>query len=1093
MGERESAQAPGESAAASDESRAERAAELFEEALELPPERRARFLDDLARREPTIHAEVAPLLASYAAAPDYLVRLAERVLPRALRELAVSDPPELAEGEVVGRYRITGRLGHGGMGVVYRAIDPTLDRPVALKFLPPRLGGDRRARTRLIDEARAASALDHPNIAVVYEIGTVPPGAGESDDRLFIAMACYDGQTLRQKLAAGPLPLSAAMSYGTQLAAGLARAHEAGIVHRDIKPANLMVTDRDLIKIVDFGIATPVERETTAEPVTPGTIAYMSPEQTRAGPVDPRTDVWSAGMVLYEMLAGRRPFEGGDDVALVEAIRDDPTPSLRDARPDVPETLERLIERCLEKDPGNRYPDAVALHAAFEAVGAGRLRHGLRRRAGVLGLVLGGAAAAVALWPARSPPGAADASASTILVLPFLSPANDTTLARLGRDLAVTLGATLDGIGEIRTVDASTVFAQLPEAELAVDAETGREMARRLGAGSVLTGSVIREGSTVRADTRLIIVGGSEARAQVGDGGRRVEAGGRSALARATATAAADSLGALTDSLALRLTRQLLRAGDAPVPSLGAVTTRSVAALRAYVDGEQALARGDMERAVGAFERAFAADSSFWFAYWRSLYPRVYEGSRADSVVLAEVIRHRDELPPPDRLLIEAGLESSVTSMTEALTALIDRYPTYWPAAWSLANLHVHWSPHVGRPLADARTGLERVVALNPRFATAWHHLFWITAFQGDLARARTAFETLERLVDPAELRWEVTLGDFRTGLEALEGGGDVSPEREAEVTDVIRRVAARVPGLSAGLAGGFIPYGLTEFQIRLNRRLLGSRPVRSHAADLRMGITMAWATRGAWDSVAVELDAWMRLSTDPRDPLRGYGLRMLGVVLGGWGPERVGSLRRAAAEGVAAGGPDERAELAWLDGILAHARSDASALDDARDRIRSSGATHAGVLAGSLDGFRQALSGDETAAARTLERIELDAGERWSAAAYAGRHPYLSAVNRLHAGRWLIAAGDTAAAARLLEWYHGIPGTRASFRDTYATFAVLPLVLTELARIAEARGRAEEAADHRRRIVRYYDLPSSPQGAALLEEAKSALARAPE
>jgi tetratricopeptide (TPR) repeat protein len=1062
-----------------DEQRAERAAELFEEALGLPPDGRARFLDELASREPVAYEDLTPLLASHSASPDYLDGLGA-VLERAFRGLGgvgVDDPPEVVAGESVGRYRVLEKLGAGGMGVVYRAIDPTLNRPVALKFLSPDLGADSRARARLIAEARAASALDHPNIAVVYEIGALRPREGDTGDgRLFIAMACYEGQTLRQGLAAGPLPLAEALSYGRQLAAGLARAHEAGIVHRDVKPANLMITERGLVKIVDFGIAKLAEREATREDVTPGTIAYMSPEQTRSEPVDARTDVWSAGVVLYEMVAGRRPFTGEDDAVLIQAIRHDPAPRLGAVRTEVPATLESVIDRCLQKDADARYPDAGALQAALEAVSegsaAGRIA-GRPRRIVLAGVVATAAAlVALVLLPVSPPSAEVRAAASNVLVLPLVSPANDTALVRLGRDLAITLSATLDGLGDIRTVDAPTVLAQLAvRGSVPPTATEGRTLARRLGARTVLAGSLVRAGPTVRADVRLIGVRESEA------------------LARATAIAAEDSLGALTDSLALHLVRQLLRVGDVPVPSLDAVTTRSVAALRAYVDGEQALAAGDMALAVNAFERAFEADSTFWFAYWRSLYPRVYEGSLADSAVLAEVIRRRDELPERDRLLIEAGLESTVTSKAAALRALIDRYPTYWPAAWSLANLHVHWTPHVGRPLADARAGLERVVALNPRFAPGWHHLFWITAFQGDAARARTALETLERLVDPAELRWELTLGDFRTGLEALESGGDVSPEREAEVTDVIRRVTAQVPGLSAGLAGGFIPYGFTEFQIRLNRRLLASRPVQSHAADLRMGITMAWATRGAWDSVAVELDGWMRASTDPRDPLRGYGLGMLGVVLGGWGHARPESLRRAAVEAAAAGDADDRAELAWLDGILAYSVGDASALENARIRIQGSGATHAAVLDGSLEGFQQAVSGGEPAAARTLEQLELAAGDRRSTAAYAGRHPYLSAVNRLSAGRWLLSAGDTTAAARLLEWYHGVPGTSQSFRDVFATFAVLPFVHMEQARIAEARGRMEEAAGYYGQIVRRYDLPSSPGGVRLVEQAEAALA----
>jgi serine/threonine-protein kinase len=272
--------------------RAEHVSALFEQALQLPPVERAAFLDDLAVRDPSVHEELRALLDSHANAPDYFDRLAERVLPAALRGVVDTVQPDLFVGRTVGRYQIVERIGRGGMGVVYKAHDRTLDRPVALKFISPHLGADAEARSRLIAEARAASALDHPNIAVVYEIGAIPADEdGPGDDRLFIAMAYYGGRTLKQAMADGPLSLYDALNYATQLAAGLARAHEAGIVHRDIKPANVIVGQRGEIRIVDFGIAKLAGLDVTREGAMPGTIAYMSPEQTRGERVDARTDI----------------------------------------------------------------------------------------------------------------------------------------------------------------------------------------------------------------------------------------------------------------------------------------------------------------------------------------------------------------------------------------------------------------------------------------------------------------------------------------------------------------------------------------------------------------------------------------------------------------------------------------------------------------------------------------------------------------------------------------------------------------------------------------------------------------------------------
>jgi eukaryotic-like serine/threonine-protein kinase len=253
-------------------------------------------------------------------------------------------------GSVVSHYKILEHLGGGGMGVVYKAQDLKLDRPVALKFLSPELTQDPDAKQRFIYEAKAASSLDHPNICTIHDIEET------GDGRLFIAMACYDGETVRKKIEKGPLPVDHAVDIAMHVAGGLSRAHEAGIVHRDVKPGNIMVTARGELKILDFGLAKLSGRAlTTRSGMTLGTVAYMSPEQARSEAVDHRTDIWSTGVVLYEMLTGQLPFKSPNELALLYAILKKEPPAVRELRPEVPEKLEKVIARAMAKRADERY------------------------------------------------------------------------------------------------------------------------------------------------------------------------------------------------------------------------------------------------------------------------------------------------------------------------------------------------------------------------------------------------------------------------------------------------------------------------------------------------------------------------------------------------------------------------------------------------------------------------------------------------------------------------------------------------------------------------------------------------------------------
>jgi eukaryotic-like serine/threonine-protein kinase len=283
----------------------------------------------------------------------------------------------------IGPYQVVEKIGAGGMGEVYRARDARLQRDVAIKVLPAAFANDAERMARFEQEARSAAALNHPNILAVHDLG-------KHDASPFIVTELLDGMSLRQVLQGGPLPARKAIEYGVQVAQGLAAAHDKGIVHRDLKPDNVLVTNDGRVKILDFGLAKLTQPETSGAsmsvlPTTPafsavpntaagmvlGTMGYMSPEQVRGGSTDHRTDIFALGVVLYEILAGRRAFAGDTAVDVMSGILKEDPPELPIAERHIPLSLTRIVSRCLEKNPGSRFQSARDLAFALEALSSG--------------------------------------------------------------------------------------------------------------------------------------------------------------------------------------------------------------------------------------------------------------------------------------------------------------------------------------------------------------------------------------------------------------------------------------------------------------------------------------------------------------------------------------------------------------------------------------------------------------------------------------------------------------------------------------------------------------------------------------------------
>ncbi len=329
--------------------------ELLLEVADLPEDERITHLDRACGDDLELRKEIEAYLAHDDDRHDIL-RPVEPI-PESFGDLIQEESIDRMIGKQISHYRILEKIGQGGMGVVYRAEDTRLQRTVALKFLPQEYRSNPDIKTRFVKEAKTAAALNHPNICTVYEIG-------ESGDQTFIAMAFVDGESIREVISRGPLKLNDVLHIAIQAGEGIRTAHDQGIVHRDIKPSNIMMTGNGQVVIMDFGIARSIEQtRITKTGMAVGTVAYMSPEQARGEEVNRRTDIWSMGVSIYEMITGITPFQRENDQAAIFAIQhEEPEPPTA-LRSRVPMELERIVLKCLEKDPDYRYQTADDLVA----------------------------------------------------------------------------------------------------------------------------------------------------------------------------------------------------------------------------------------------------------------------------------------------------------------------------------------------------------------------------------------------------------------------------------------------------------------------------------------------------------------------------------------------------------------------------------------------------------------------------------------------------------------------------------------------------------------------------------------------------------
>jgi len=647
---------------------------------------------------------------------------------------------------ISGKYRIIEEIGRGGMGIVYKAEDLTLKRPVALKFLPAHLMNSPELKERFVIEAQAAAALSHPNICVIYEVG-------EAKDRSFIAMEYVEGESLRDKIKHGPLAAEEALDITAQIAAGLGEAHRKGIIHRDIKSANIMMTDKGQAKVMDFGLAklrggTSLTKSQTAL----GTVAYMSPEQARGNPVDGRTDIWSLGVVLYEMMTCELPFKGEYDQAVIHSILYEQPESLTKARPDAVSGLEQIIGLALAKDPANRYQNMENLLEDLSAIAQGlkplraKPRPAKGRIFGIRKIYIYAALAVAAVLFGFNVGGIQDrllgrsgapARAIKLAVLPFENLTGDPGQEYFSDGLTEEMIAQLGRLDPQRL----SVIARTSAMGYKRTAKPIEQIGRELDVAYVLEGSTRREGGRVRITVQLIRVRDQTQR--WADTFER-ELEGILALQSEVAQGVAQSL-----AIALIPTEQARLARTRVVQPL---------AYEQYQLGRYRLAErtvAGLEAAVGHFERAIAIDPTYALAY----------AGLADVHVL---------LPFFSRGVSPAVGQARAVAAANRALALDPSLGQSQAALGLVSEFEFQW---------DAAEGhFRRAIALDPGYATAHHWYADMLARRGRkseaLAEIRKALELdpMSAIINQ-DLGYVLTLGGEReAGIRQYERTLEMDP-----------------------------------------------------------------------------------------------------------------------------------------------------------------------------------------------------------------------------------------------------------------------------------------------------------------------------